>query len=142
MLQIQSDNVCVHQMAHTLEAHQVHQVHLDHLVNLEEMDMTLDQLMWASTLQNIYRVRENLSIDILCKRSNVTVFKTELPLPIAGDVRQYLTGPPGPPGPPGVPGNVGDELVDDVANRVLNYIQSKNHNIVTPAVNKNDALHI
>lgn len=43
-------------MAHTLEAHLVH---LDHLVHLEEMDTILDQLMWASTLQNIYRVREN-----------------------------------------------------------------------------------
>lgn len=56
------------------------------------------------------------------------MFKTELPLPIGSDVRQYLTGPPGPPGPPGVPGTAGDELLDDVANHVLNYIQSKNCN--------------
>lgn len=53
------------------------------------------------------------------------MFKAQLPSPTGGDVRQYLTGPPGPPGPPGVPGNAGDELVDDVANRVLSYIQSK-----------------
>lgn len=62
------------------------------------------------------------------KRSSVTLFKTELPWLIGGDIRQYLAGPPGPSGPPGVPGTAGDELVDDVANRVLAYIQSENYN--------------
>lgn len=65
---IQSDILCVHQMAHTLEAHQVHLDRLGHLVNLEEMDTTLDQLMWASTLQNIYRVRENSSFDLFMQK--------------------------------------------------------------------------
>lgn len=49
MLQIQSENLYVDQMAHTLEADLVHLDHLDHLVHLEEMPTTLDQLMWAST---------------------------------------------------------------------------------------------
>lgn len=47
---------------------------------------------------------------------------------LGGDIRQYLVGPPGPPGPPGAPGPAGDEF-DDVANRVLSYIQSMNHYI-------------
>lgn len=65
MLQIQAGNLYVDQMARTLEAHLVH---LDHLVHLEEMHTTLDQLMWASTLQNIYRVKENLSFDIFMRK--------------------------------------------------------------------------
>lgn len=46
----------------------------------------------------------------------------------AGDsIRQYLAGPPGPPGPQGAPsasGSAGDVPVDDLANRVIAYIQS------------------
>lgn len=53
MLPILSGNLCVDQMVRTVKAYLVH---LDHLVHLEEMDTTLDQLMWANTLQNIYRV--------------------------------------------------------------------------------------
>lgn len=34
-------------------------------------------------------------------------------------IREYFTGPPGPPGPPG---SISD---DDLANRVINYLQSK-----------------
>lgn len=48
----------------------------------------------------------------------------------AGDgIRQYLAGPPGPPGPPGGPGSTGDGLVDDVANRVIAYVQSMSNYI-------------
>lgn len=58
--------------------------------------------------------------------SSASVCNSGLPWHADGDIRQYLAGPPGPPGPPGVPGNLDEELVDDVANRVLAYVQSKN----------------
>lgn len=44
------------QVVHSDLAHQVNQDHQDHLEEMEEMDLGLDQLMSASTLQNIYRV--------------------------------------------------------------------------------------
>lgn len=46
--------ICMlYQVAHTgLDP----QAHLAHLVHLEEMEEGLDQLMWASTLQNTFRV--------------------------------------------------------------------------------------
>ena len=37
-------------------------------------------------------------------------------------IREYLAGPPGPPGPPGPSGSASD---DTLANRVLDYLQSK-----------------
>lgn len=52
-------------------------------------------------------------------------------------MRRFLAGPPGPPGPPGAPGPAGDELVDEVASRVLAYIQSKSN--YTTSVIENDA---
>lgn len=58
-------------MAHILEVYLVYLVHLDHLVHLEEMGTTqvsMDQLSGASTLQNIFRVRQNLSFDIFNQR--------------------------------------------------------------------------
>lgn len=68
MLPILSENLCVDQMVRTVKAHLVH---LDHLVHLEEMDTTLDQLKWASTLQNIYRVGQNLYLDIFSTKGPV-----------------------------------------------------------------------
>lgn len=48
---------------------------------------------------------------------------------LPGDnVRRYLAGPPGPPGPigpPGYPGAPGTSSVDEIAARVLSYVQSK-----------------
>lgn len=35
-----------------------------------------------------------------------------------------MVGPPGPPGPPGFSGLAEEELVEDVANRVIAYMQS------------------
>lgn len=40
----------LYQVAHTVLALQAH------LVHLEEMEVILDRLMWASTLQNTFRV--------------------------------------------------------------------------------------
>ncbi|XP_077379746.1 uncharacterized protein LOC144020295 isoform X2 [Festucalex cinctus] len=42
-----------------------------------------------------------------------------------GNFKQYLVGPPGPPGPPGVSAASGAKMVDDVANRVIAYMQSQ-----------------
>lgn len=39
-------------------------------------------------------------------------------------MRQFLVGPPGPPGPPGISELTGEELIEDVANRVIAYMQS------------------
>lgn len=56
--------------------------------------------------------------------------ETKLSCHAGGSIREYLAGSPGPPGPPGAPGAAGDGLVDDVANRVLAYIQSMNSYII------------
>lgn len=44
--------------------------------------------------------------------------------PAGGNIKQFLAGPPGPPGPPGFSGLAGEELVEDVANKVIAYMQS------------------
>lgn len=43
----------LHQVAHST---QVPQAHLAHLVHLEETEEGLDQVTWANTLQNTFRV--------------------------------------------------------------------------------------
>lgn len=51
-------------------------------------------------------------------------------------VREYMSGPPGPPGVPGPPGGGSVESVDDLASRVIAYIQSESRqtNILSKAL--------
>ncbi|TNN77878.1 hypothetical protein EYF80_011935 [Liparis tanakae] len=76
-----------------------------HLDPLEEMAVDLDQRMWASTSHSTFRVSDACG----------------------GDIRQYLAGPAGPPGPPGPTGSGGDRPVEDLANQVLAYVQSRGY---------------
>lgn len=91
------------------------QAHLEPLVHL-------DQLMWASTLCSIFRVSDAPVFIYFALSPHTVCGSADSVSRCAGDgVREYLAGPPGPPGPPG-PG--GEGQMDDVANRVITYMQS------------------